>query len=838
MDISLRLEELVNDAGTMLLSPKEVTIRLDLISSSMFARRIRVEVHHRDQKYIWGSVDVDPPILLARGEVSEGVAYHIFGDVYPETSSEQKVLDSLRAIPKALWRYDIRPMGGIGWKFDSIRTSLTRSIERLSDGKVDRRVAAIYADLDNFKALNDQAGHDSGDTAIRTVNREMHDLCRTFGGIPFHPSGDEYYLILPVDSLLEMMDALQAMRVRIKSLVFESIAGDSINIDITMGVQLIDGLASFEAIEAALKDAEASTKALPDAGDASGVAVKRRGRISIASRQFAVGESVSMRNYLQLGAILIRRSAQSPYATFNDPRLGLMELIARRVGPEETQTLKQQINEALAWLDIAISPECIPEALLGQSHPKLLPWPAIALAVASGILQHHMRTGSQEPPSVELCVAVDSNQIEVRADRKLVWEMPLSTEQDAERVVICSPDVLSRDGALIGVQVGFSTQPVLSKMLSLPNHVFSKVVVVDDRPSSGGGLPDFWQAAVALVCQVAASKSGNCCVIGWGPDAAKSETIRRLRHQQLVDIDEITMLSSVKSARVQEIVEHIGKTVIVVDDFDQLVSSIYESGGIVWEGHELLDLPADAEIGLFKRQGIDHQTLGAVDGIRCRTAAQAYPTVIDVLRRDADRVSADEAHQELRELTSFKIVLESPLTSRLPSYLMAQKDDMDRYVKTVLLDEGGRLGSKFRMFGQFDAFRKELASCYTGQNKNKSTRRALLVVPHEAKDGACAPEGLVSVWASPRIGTGPEGAGIVDWVFNWRTVEAFIGLPYSMYGSIELASCLMDNLIADCGEIPGGLRIGTLTYVALSLHMRVDGVHPRISKLIVDSSSE
>ena len=79
----------------------------------------------------------------------------------------------------------------------------------------------------------------------------------------------------------------------------------------------------------------------------------------------------------------------------------------------------------------------------------------------------------------------------------------------------------------------------------------------------------------------------------------------------------------------------------------------------------------------------------------------------------------------------------------------------------------------------------------------------------------------------------------VDWVFVWRTVEAFIGLPYSLYGSIKLAQSLLSKLNAD---LPKGtstpFRMGELTYIALSLHMRSDGVHRRIAKRIVDESSE
>jgi hypothetical protein len=81
---------------------------------------------------------------------------------------------------------------------------------------------------------------------------------------------------------------------------------------------------------------------------------------------------------------------------------------------------------------------------------------------------------------------------------------------------------------------------------------------------------------------------------------------------------------------------------------------------------------------------------------------------------------------------------------------------------------------------------------------------------------------------------------VIDFVFVWRTVEAFIGLPYSLYGSIRLA----EQLVAQVSEIvqntPNGRppAIGELTYIALSLHVRVNEFHRRIAKRIVDVSSD
>jgi hypothetical protein len=97
--------------------------------------------------------------------------------------------------------------------------------------------------------------------------------------------------------------------------------------------------------------------------------------------------------------------------------------------------------------------------------------------------------------------------------------------------------------------------------------------------------------------------------------------------------------------------------------------------------------------------------------------------------------------------------------------------------------------------------------------------------------------GLVSVWAAPR-----HSAGIcsIEFSFVWRTVEALVGLPYSLYGSIKLVDQVIDavksQLQSQNGTSPR-INAGRLTYLALSLHMRVDEFHKRIAKRIADAAS-
>jgi hypothetical protein len=367
--------------------------------------------------------------------------------------------------------------------------------------------------------------------------------------------------------------------------------------------------------------------------------------------------------------------------------------------------------------------------------------------------------------------------------------------------------------------------------------LFTQVVIVDDRPNSGGGLPDFWQAALAQVCEVAASGPDLIHVFAWGT-TNNSETVVRLQGSKSWSEDEIARLANIPSKKVRDLQPLLVTNTKVVRDAKSVVTMLYAIAPVVHGTPKPTSLANQTENGSLPREMLGLKPLQATDGLRCRSASQAYPIVIDTLRKAETRESSDDAHQPLRELVAFKLTLETPTVSTVPGYLREQENDMSRYAREVLLSESGRIGKGLASSNQLQAFQNELLACF-GSDGPRSTRRACLVVPHTPPaDGNPSPAGLVSVWASPRMKSA-SGEKTVDWVFVWRTVEAFIGLPYSLYGSITLAQSLLEKINkAQPREAATPFRLGEMTYIALSLHMRSDGVHRRIAKRIVDESSE
>ncbi|MDR6154166.1 diguanylate cyclase (GGDEF)-like protein [Acidovorax delafieldii] len=830
------LESLINDASSLLLSPREVSERLNAIASKLFAKRLLVEIVQHGQKYRWGALDdAAPTTILRKGSLSSTVDFEVRGDNHAVTGPEQRFLPKFLELAKTLWGNDIRSMGGPNWKPEAVQSRLAQSAERLrGESNSTEAIAVLFGDLDNFKALNDQAGHERGDEAIQLVNRELHDLCLRHGGLPFHPSGDEFYLILPDRGLLPMMQALFGLKQRIEAQPFKDDKGIEHKVGLTLGLKFLYGSLSVDNLKSALVEAEAATKYTLKSEK-----LKRRGKLSISGTNNAAATSIDAEEFGKLAALLARRNALTAPAVFRDPRLGMIQSVVRSFQSNSRQTFQEHLHSVLNWLDIEPAASCTVESLLLDTAPKAIPKIALAVAIASGILQARADVGGVKPVDLRIRFSKDGNRASVIEGGKIVVGDQLSSGvASVYEVEIDAPNSGRKPCVLVGVQVGLQDQLKLAGGNPLPSELFTHVVVVDDRPNSGGGLPDFWQAALAQICAIASVGPDPVHVFAWGKTSSHSETVLRLCGPADWPDDEIAYLADIASKKVRSLQPQLRSNTQLVVDAATVVNALYSIAPVMHPASKS-GLPLEpSDNGSPQRAMLQVQPLQPTDGLRCRTAAQAYPIIIDTLRKSQTRPSSDDAHQPLRELVAFKLTLETPSLFTVPTYLRNQEADMARYADGVLLSESGRIRKGLDSKKQVKAFKKELLACFAAGEVPRSTRRACLVVPHvPTPDGNPSPEGLVSVWASPRMVESAERT--VDWVFVWRTVEAFIGLPYSLYGSIKFAQSLMSQLnegLPKSTSTP--FRLGELTYIALSLHMRSDGVHRRIAKRIVDESSE
>jgi diguanylate cyclase (GGDEF)-like protein/PAS domain S-box-containing protein len=126
--------------------------------------------------------------------------------------------------------------------FHELANQVFQSITRHSDD-----VALITIDLDHFKAINDQHGHEAGDAALGLLVRAVKDNLRE-QDIFARTGGDEFCILLPAASDATALVVAERIRIAVNRLRVES-ANGSTTLSISAGVTL------FQSDDEQLQDA-------------------------------------------------------------------------------------------------------------------------------------------------------------------------------------------------------------------------------------------------------------------------------------------------------------------------------------------------------------------------------------------------------------------------------------------------------------------------------------------------------------------------------------------------------------------------------------------------------
>lgn len=140
-------------------------------------------------------------------------------------------------------------------------TSVTRrwyGMERLAElltGKHQISVALI--DIDFFKKINDQHGHQAGDTVLRRVGSTLNESLR-MGDIASRYGGEEFLIILPATSPVSAKDVSERIRASIATL-----ADMPCEVTVSVGVA---GSSPYDNVESLIKRADDALYAAKEQG--------------------------------------------------------------------------------------------------------------------------------------------------------------------------------------------------------------------------------------------------------------------------------------------------------------------------------------------------------------------------------------------------------------------------------------------------------------------------------------------------------------------------------------------------------------------------------------------
>src|SRR5208283_1863905 len=213
-----------------------------------------------------------------------------------------------------------------------------------------------------------------------------------------------------------------------------------------------------------------------------------------------------------------------------------------------------------------------------------------------------------------------------------------------------------------------------------------------------------------------------------------------------------------------------------------------------------------------------------------KTIAEAYPVVLEIARNALDQaIIMDQAGQQLRELTDFKVFLTQPSVDLVPEFYSGETETLEDYFNREFLSQDGLFGNVLRKTGQVEAVLNHLIKAIMPPDQF-ATRRAVLVIPHEIREGDdVSPLGLISIRIIPRYN---QNRVSLSYSFTWRTVEAFVGFPYSLYGSVRYSQYLTEEIKKRLRETSTYVDMGSVSYVAHSLHIFMDYYGQNIARKI------
>ena len=702
-------------------------------------------------------------------------------------------------------------------------------------------LAIFYIDLDKFKSVNDEYGQAIGDKLILHMAGLLVEAVGD-RGIPLHVGGDEFSLLFPITNYDEPLYIAYELATLAKRKAFHVDTGDDIALSFGMGIAIAAGLDSPRTFDTLFGYAENAAKP-------GGQKMRGTARFYVPNALSFSGENTEFNRNAALAVVKSQIVNKRPFA---NPWLNLAsQLVYNLVNdsglvPSEVSDF---CKDFLEWAKPSFDTNIVSAARTGSDLHEMAPSYSpfdFMMAIAHGIYRSSALNGGQIVAGKSLTIQHDSTWnkllLVINPEHGILIDIHgVGTDiQDWELGEFWSinegDDCSKIPGAIaVLVKIGHSK-------LNIARSIFSDIIVLDDRPTRGGGLPDFSHAAIARLI-AAVEKNPNvdiAYVIGDRQNGVKTITALEDIQNWPKTAEHLSVKMAVTPKSIIQVSKQLNGQVFIFDSEEELIADLAAKLRL----HKALTSinkhvgPA-TQIFLKRELIIDEMRLKKEDGCRVGTAAEAYPTVLEIARNSEDEpLITDQAGQELRELDDFKVHLTNPKKDKIPAFYIDDAEEFENYFQQVFIQDTGLFAAPLRASNQLECVLGHLAEILTLPTERRfATRRAILVVPHVVTGEAdVAPLGLVSIRILPRF---EDNVAILHYSYTWRTVEALVGFPFSLYGSIRFSEYLTDQLVKKVSPPRQDmLQMGVLSYVAHSLHMFVDDYGQNIARRIVNDATK
>jgi len=738
--------------------------------------------------------------------------------------------DAIRSIAVSFWKPDLRDnFGLLDMKKPQARDMFARTVEGLARNAP--FVAIGVCDLDNFGRFNDE-NPEIGNQVIGELGRVLEEAAGD-DALALHAGGDEFMLLWPTPGPSEVVMRAQRALHSIRTRVATTRGGVTGKI----GVVFYRPGTEMPGFDKANADAQLLVKRK----DSVGRITKEHGRVRLRGDEDAHPEA-RLQDVLPLAHIVVKTHITSTQP-FESPWLNYISRQTVEAFPNGFAAIRRAVEEAINWIAPDVRPNVANAAhpatslnALGDLRPMISPVD-IAMATAHGIFRGAYLAGRTKLAlellhSRNLGVAT----LRVKGSEEAIWKTSKQVQRhkvwDFGQMWTAKPPA-SADGRPVSpsvlVQVGYVDLP-------LPRQLLAAVVMVDDRPAMGGGLPDFWEASLSQVIAEMDANLNIDSVLVTGDTASAPHTVQHLQElsSRGGDTEFISTQLGYSPALIRKIRDRLQNRVFIESTPHALAERLSD----LTRPKRTVQPPVLRSSLSEPERVLDAETPDAAkpqlaDGCRVESAAQAYPLVVQIARTFSLAPELrDQAGRPIHELLDFKVTLTEPSRDPVPAYRSTEREDFEAYFKREFLDPHGKFGSKFQEANQLGSVLDHIVHAITGREGPYATRRAILVVPH-SPEPTLKPLGLVSTWIAPRM---IAGRADLHFSFVWRTVEVLVGFPYSLYGSIRFAEHVTEQIKQRLGASGANVRFTSLSYIAHSMHFFPDEYGERIARRIVSDA--
>lgn len=687
----------------------------------------------------------------------------------------------------------------------------------------ERKIAFMMIDLDNFKQVNSLYNHEIGTAVISEFSRLIRQALGK-RGILIHQSGDEFNVLFLYDESNDILILTYDLKKEMGQHKFEQ--APDINLTMAMGIYLLES-EKLDYMGARNKAEEAYDGKSKNTG-------KQRDsvRINKMNNDSNFGERC-------MKLALTRVISNCKKSVFHNIYL---DFLSEYISTNKLEdTLQDEIEGILKW----INPEWNTNIRCTKACKQ---WDTkasfsrieVGLAVLHGILRNpnvcgkSVRCITKKAQSQHACIIVEIDGKE------------LFSKEGEESVI---DEIVWESGTISSTGIGECIKKVVllyagyDAKITIPEDIFYNVVRVDTRPSTGGALPDLWAAALCeLITNMNENPNLTHIIISGMVDHTKKvkEYLDNIKLWETksgtYSIKYISKKTFMPESDILDFKNHFEDHIDYISEASKITEKLYDIYSHDFDIIKKEQVSEEENRRFLQRELRNNIELDIIHGCKAQSIADAFPVVLEILRSAAsqnDEYIIDQAGRRLFELIDFRVLLENPRSEILPEYYKDDADELEEYYNKTLGDSTGLFKQEFLKNHQLETMQKHIKDAIEDPEKRYATRRAILVVPNGDPTEGRYPLGLISVWLAPRF---INEKVVIDFSYTWRTVEALVGLPESMYASVKFAEELTNTIKEQC-ENAINIEMGKISYIAHSLHMFLDRESMNIIRGIINDAS-